>query len=341
MKKRLLFLLSAAVLLSGCGQTAPETPADPVSELSEVQDTVTGDAIFDYEPFPGKSAEAAEYTISANMFAKLSSFDQLTDFDQTNCFVIRMNEKDIDISVGLNGNTLDGDTESNRIVQSIRVEENRITIVREGTYVLEGKLADGQIIVDASDTAKVQLVLNNAQINCSSSAPVYIANADKALITIADGTENQLSDASSHSNEEIKGCVFSICDLSINGSGNLHIDGSYNNGISCKDDLKIVGGNITINAINNGLKGNDSVAVYGGDITITSIGDGIKTDSSTEGKGYLYFHDGVVKVTADDDALQAVSAIVVRNCQVTARAYDNVINCDGLLEGTENIIETK
>ncbi len=335
--------MTAAMLLGGCGNAVqPETPAIELTDTqTEGSDAVTGDTIFNYDPFPGKIAESTEFTISANMTAKLSAFDQLEDFDQTNCFVIKLNENDVDISVGLNGNTLDAATETNRIAQSVNIEDNRICITREGTYVLEGTLSNGQICVDASDTSKVQLVLNGVQINCANSAAILIQNADKALITIAEGTDNVISDTSRHDDETIKGCIYSTCDLTINGNGNLNVDGSYNNGISCKDDLKIVGGNITVNAINNGLKGNDSIAIYDGNITVTAIGDGIKTDSSNEGKGYLYFYDGVVTVTADDDALQAVSAIVVRDCQINARAYDAIFNCEGLLDGVEKISEIK
>lgn len=343
MKKNLIILSTAAVLLSGCS-TAPAPAAEPESPvITEITETpaASGENVFDYEPFPGKTEEAIEFSVSSNITAKLSSFDQLTDYDRTNCFVIRMSENDIDISVGMTDEKPDAATESSRIAQALSVEANRISILREGTYVLEGTLANGQICVDASDTSKVQLVLNGASLNCSNSAPILIQNADKALITIAEGTENSVSDTAHRDDESIKGCIFSTCDLTINGSGSLSVDGSFNNGISCKDDLKIVGGNITVNALNNGLKGNDSVAVYGGDITVTAIGDGIKTDSTTEGKGYLYFYDGDVKVTADDDALQAVSAIVIRNTRLSARAYDALINCEGLLDGTDQITELK
>ena len=71
------------------------------------------------------------------------------------------------------------------------ISGNIITITKEGTYVLSGALSEGQIIVDA-DSAKVQLVLDNADITCASSAAIYVKNADKTFITLAEGSENIL-----------------------------------------------------------------------------------------------------------------------------------------------------
>ena len=289
MKKRWMVSLTAALLLSGCGAAAtPAVQAQELTQTPETTETVTASTgtIFDYDAFSNKTAATTEYTLSSTITAKLTSFDLMSEFDRTNCFLIKLNDSDVDVHVGLEGNSLDAQTETDRIMQSIAIEDNKIRITREGTYVFEGSLSNGQICVDAPDTDKVQLVLNNVSVHCSDSAAIYIINADKALITIPEGTDNQLTDGALYS-EEIKGCIFSICDLTINGDGNLKVEGSFNNGISCKDDLKIVGGNLTVTAVNNGLKGNDSVAFYGGNVTVTAGGDGVKTDSTDEGKGYL------------------------------------------------------
>ena len=69
-----------------------------------------------------------------------------------------------------------------------------ITITAPGTYVVSGTLNDGQIVVDSDDRGTVRLVLNGADITCSTSAPIYVKNADKTIITLADGTENRVTD---------------------------------------------------------------------------------------------------------------------------------------------------
>ena len=42
---------------------------------------------------------------------------------------------------------------------AVIVEDKRITITKEGTYVLTGNLTDGMVMVETKDTDKVQLVL--------------------------------------------------------------------------------------------------------------------------------------------------------------------------------------
>lgn len=50
------------------------------------------------------------------------------------------------------------------------LEGSTITITAEGVYLLSGTLTDGQIVVNAGETDKVQLVLKGADITSSTSA---------------------------------------------------------------------------------------------------------------------------------------------------------------------------
>lgn len=53
---------------------------------------------------------------------------------------------------------------------AVTVEGSTITITAEGVYLLSGTLTDGQIVVNAGETDKVQLVLKGADITSSTSA---------------------------------------------------------------------------------------------------------------------------------------------------------------------------
>lgn len=75
---------------------------------------------------------------------------------------------------------------------AVSIDGARITLLDEGTYLVSGTLTDGQIVVDADDTDKVQIVLAGADITCTDSAAIYSKNADKVFLTLADGTENTL-----------------------------------------------------------------------------------------------------------------------------------------------------
>ncbi len=56
---------------------------------------------------------------------------------------------------------------------AVSIDGARITLLDEGTYLVSGTLTDGQIVVDADDTDKVQIVLAGADITCTDSAAIY------------------------------------------------------------------------------------------------------------------------------------------------------------------------
>ena len=63
-----------------------------------------------------------------------------------------------------------------------------VYITAEGSYVLSGSCANGQIIVELDKAEKAQLVLSGLTLTCLDSAPVYVASADKVSLTLVEGT---------------------------------------------------------------------------------------------------------------------------------------------------------
>lgn len=72
-----------------------------------------------------------------------------------------------------------------------------VIVSAAGTYVVTGELTDGQLVVEAGDDDKVQLVLSGATINNADGPAIYVKNADKCFVTLADGTQNTLTDRKS------------------------------------------------------------------------------------------------------------------------------------------------
>jgi hypothetical protein len=138
------------------------------------------------------------------------------------------------------------------------VNGSTVTISAAGTYQVSGILNDGQIIVDTTDTENVTLILTGVDITSKTSAPIYVANAEKMILTLAAGSENIVTDGDTYlaldEGGEPNDAVFSKDDLTINGEGALTVNANYNNGIASKDDLKITGSTITVNAANDGIK---------------------------------------------------------------------------------------
>lgn len=188
------------------------------------------------------------------------------------------------------------------------ISGNIITITKEGTYVLSGALSEGQIVVDA-DSAKVQLVLDNADITCASSAAIYVKNADKAFITLAEGSENILMNTAEYEaidDNNIDAVIFSKDDLTLNGKGTLTINSEYGHGIVSKDDLKLVGGTCNITAKNHALSGKDSVRIAAGTYNLTSGKDGIHSENADDDeKGFVYIASGDFTIESTGDGIDA------------------------------------
>ncbi|MCH1641349.1 carbohydrate-binding domain-containing protein [Paenibacillus timonensis] len=218
---------------------------------------------------------------------------------------------DTSTAIMLNGNTATVNG------SGAKVSGGTVTIDAAGTYVLSGKLSDGQIIVDAAEDSDVQLVLNEAEIHDNDSAPIYVKAAGNVILTLQEGTENTVSDGQSYAVTEAEtdapnAAIFSKADLTINGAGSLTVTGNSNNGINSKDDLKIVGGMIKVEAVDDGILGKDMVAVKDGQITVKAGGDGIKSSNDTDdGKGFVAIAGGTFNVTAGTDGIQAATQLVV------------------------------
>lgn len=188
------------------------------------------------------------------------------------------------------------------------ISGNIITITKEGTYVLSGALSEGQIVVNA-DSAKVQLVLDNADITCASSAAIYVKNADKTFITLAEGSENILMNTAEYEaidDNNIDAVIFSKDDLTLNGKGTLTINSEYGHGIVSKDDLKLVGGTCNITAKTHALSGKDSVRIAAGTYNLTSGKDGIHSENGDEEeKGFVYIASGDFTIESTGDGIDA------------------------------------
>lgn len=211
----------------------------------------------------------------------------------------------------------------------VSISGNIITISKEGTYVLSGALSEGQIIVDA-DSAKVQLVLDNADITCASSAAIYVKNADKTFITLAEGSENILMNTAEYEtidDNNIDAVIFSKDDLTLNGKGTLTINSEYGHGIVSKDDLKLVGGTCNITAKTHALSGKDSVRIAAGTYNLTSGKDGIHSENADDDeKGFVYIASGDFTIESTGDGIDASYVVQIDDGDFDITAGDGAKN---------------
>lgn len=234
-----------------------------------------------------------------------------------------------------NGLSLDSSVSASEA--GITVEGNAFVLSKGGTYELKGDLSNGQIKVSIPKTEEITLILNNFTASCTTSAVLYVESAGKATLELAAGSVNSMTDASvyqfaSPTEDKPNACIYAEDDLTIKGKGTLTVKGNYNNGIGCKNDLRIKDCTLTVSAPNNIVRGNDSVEIESANVTLSGGEDAIKTSATDRtDKGYLLISGGAtVHITCSDDALQAtVSVTVEAGCTVSGQAGDAAINCDG------------
>ena len=207
--------------------------------------------------------------------------------------------------------------------EAVTVEGSVVKITAPGEYLLTGSLSNGQIRVDCKDDGKVVLNLQNVKIHNETGAAILIEKVrPRARISLMADTVNELSNGDNlvyEQDDEPNGVIFSRSDLTIEGSGELKISAGAMDGIASKDDLKVEGGKISVIAPRHGLRGKDSAEISAGDITIQAGKDGIRSNNSKDAeKGFISITGGTIRITAGDDPLDFVTALMVKNAEITS-----------------------
>lgn len=198
-----------------------------------------------------------------------------------------------------------------------------VTITRSGVYEIRGECSDGRIIVEAEDEGEVTLLLNGLRLSNADGCVIDCEKAGKLLVTLAEGSDNVLSDAESYSfsdgETEPDAAVFCRSDMTINGDGSLSVSGLYNDGLKCKDGLKMCGGNVTVNAAGDGIVGKDYLVVAAGELNINAGKDGLRSSNDKDGSlGYVRIQGGSIFIESGNDAVQAQTELIVDGGAVTA-----------------------
>ena len=269
MRKFLILLLGSLFLLSGC-QTAAENG-----------DTNTDAA----------SATDPEEVKVIDVASLFSERDLSSDYDESAA-----------VSIELAGDSISCDSDA------VSIDGSCVTLLDEGTYLISGTLDDGQILVDAEDTDKVQIVLSGADITSTDSAAIYSLNADKVFVTLEDGTDNTLTNGGTYAaidENNIDGVIFSKTDLTLNGSGSLSINAQAGHGVVSKDELTITDGSYSVTAAEHGLVGKDSLAL------LEAHSKSQQKRTAFTPKMQMIHPDGTYTINAQGDAISASGALLV------------------------------
>lgn len=294
------FTISAAAgftMMSGSFGTNNTVYAAEASETSEL---VT-------------STETSELATSTETSELASSLNMVTGgaLDTTDLFTDRDLEQTADLSEAVSYTITDGQT---------------ITITSEGVYLISGTASNASVVVEAGDEDKVQIVLDGVSITNDSIPCIYIKSADKVFVTTTD-TDNTLAvtgtfTADGETNTDA--VIFSKDDLVLNGTGTLTIKSS-NNGVSCKDDLKITGGTINIDCTADALEANDSIRIADGTINIVTNKDALHAENEEDDTvGFVYICGGTLNVKAEDDAIHATTILQIDDGELNLSAHEGL-----------------
>ena len=213
-----------------------------------------------------------------------------------------------------------------------KADGSTITITEEGVYIVSGTLEDGQIIVNASDSDKVQIVLDGVHINCETNAAIYVREADKVFITLAENSSNTLGDGNEYTqidDNTVDSVIFSKSDLVCNGTGSLTIEADYKHGIVSKDDLVITGGTYKIAAADNGITAKDQIKILNGSFDIDAANSAVKAKNTDDAElGNIYIAGGIFTIEAEQDGFHATGSIVVDDGTITVNSGDDGFHAD-------------
>ena len=297
MKRKIAALLALTVLagaFSGCGTSGGSAASGTAADAAE-SESDSADSAQESADDSGQE-EAAAVQEDSEMF---------TDRDYETAY-----EESGSVLIQLEGSTASASSDS------VQISGTTVTLTEEAVYVISGTLDDGMIIVNAPDTAKLQLVFNGVSISSSTSAALYVQEADKVFVTLADGTENTLSNGGTFTaidDSNIDSVIFSKQDLTLNGSGSLTVESPAGHGIVSNDDLVLTGGNYTVTSASHALKANDSVRITGETVLAADAGkDGIHAENDEDTSlGFVYISGGTFDLEAEGDGISAGSTMQI------------------------------
>ena len=330
-------LLASSLAFGGCGTAV--TSASFVNTESASTES-TGETSAD------NAAATSESTASENAIESASDIDfdlELTESTIDTEFTDREKSgsykasEAVKITLNKTTATVSG--------SGAKADGSTITITEEGVYVVSGTLEDGQIIVDASDSDKVQIVLDGVNINCETNAAIYVREADKVFITLAENSSNTLGGGNEYTqidDNTVDGVIFSKSDLVCNGTGSLTIEADYKHGIVSKDDLVITGGTYKIAAADNGITAKDQIKILNGSFGIDAANSAVKAKNADDAElGNIYIAGGVFIVKAEQDGFHATGSIVVDDGTITVNSGDDGFHAelDTVIHGGTILVE--
>ena len=303
----LVLILATALLLSACGTAAilASQDSDSTADLTSAN---SGSAV-NYVALSAEGSQSSAQSVSSS--EAFSNRDLSGDYDTAEA-----------VTISLNG------TSASAFSASVQISGGTVTITAAGTYILSGTLDNGSIIVNATKDDKIQLVLDGVTIRSETFAAIYVVQADKVFVTLAESSVNTLTNGGSFvqsDDNDVDAVIFAKDDITLNGAGKLVIASPAGHGIVGKDEVTVTGGTYEISSAKCAIRGKDSIAISDGSFTIKAGTDGLHTENNDDDTlGNIYIAGGSFVITAGDDAIHANTLLQIDGGEITVSAAEGL-----------------
>ena len=192
-----------------------------------------------------------------------------------------------------------------------------LTITQAGTYVLTGIGKNIKLVVEAADTDQVHLVFQNLTLEGEGTL-LQINKAQEVVISLAEGSQNALTESQASGDEEVKATIHSQVPLTLNGTGNLTLTALTKNALEVEDDLKVLGGTYTVKAANHGFKAEGALDIEAATLTIEAGKDGLHAehDETTE-RANISLNPTQLSIAATEDGVDAGNELTIKGGTIT------------------------
>ena len=325
--RTLAIILTASVVLGGCGGVKG-TASTAETGTVETGTSQSGSA-------SGKAASGNGSVTSASNGESKGTASSGTETSSVNTGESKAAASEI-----FTDRDLQQEADLTNAVTYTVTDDQDITISGEGVYVISGTAKECTIIVDADSSAKVQLVLDGVSITNKDTPAIYVKSADKVFVTTTDST-NQLSVTGNFTEDgdtNTDAVIFSKDDLVLNGVGSLTVS-STDNGVTCKDDLKITGGTYTVTSTSDAFEANDSISICDGSVNIDSQKDGLHCENDEDDTvGSVYISGGTVNIDAAKNGIRATTTLTIDGGTLDVNAAEGLESTQvEINDGTINI----
>lgn len=214
-------------------------------------------------------------------------------------------------------------------------QNGELILSEAGKYKLIGNMI-GNIYIDVEDD-NIYVCLAGVDVESRKGPVISVLSAGKVFITVEEGTKNELSDSINYdSTKEENACIYSVCDLTMNGNGELIVTGLYKDAIHCKDTLKILNSNLKVMAKRDGLRGSDGVLIDADNVVIETEGNGVRTTKTGKNaKGTIEIKGNDISVISGKYCLNSASNLKIHE----ATCYLNGVLGRALVAGETKVDE--